>query len=107
MNATAKFTPGPWEVRRYERDGELHDVFVQAPDVNGYAYRAEILGEDEYREQSGGIARKLADASLIAAAPDMYEALEGLLKSHKPGIGQCCAEADAAIAAIAKAEGRT
>ena len=52
-------TPGPWEVRvrRVDRnDGEeIVDCFVQAPDVNGYAYAAEILGDDEYREHSGGI----------------------------------------------------
>lgn len=71
-----KWTPGPWKVRLVERDGELRDCFVQAPDVNGYPYAAEILGDDEYREQSGGMLRKKADAHLIAAAPDLYAALK-------------------------------
>jgi len=60
------WTKGEWRVRKREVDGELVDCFVTAPDVNGFAYDAEILGEDEYRD---GIERKLADCQLIAAAP--------------------------------------
>lgn len=74
-----KGTPGPWSVRKREMGGHLNDCFVTAADVNGYPYDAEILGDDEYHEQSGGIARKLADCNLIAAAPDLLEALEKLL----------------------------
>jgi hypothetical protein len=57
-------TPGTWWVRTLERDGVVKDCFVTAEDVQGLAYGAEILGDDEYRD---GIRRKLADASLIAA----------------------------------------
>lgn len=46
-----------------------------------------------------------ADGRLIAAAPEMYEALETLLATHKPGRGQCCEAADKAIDALAKARG--
>lgn len=58
-------TPGPWFVRKLERKGNMVDCFVAAPDRNGFAYDAEILGDDEYRD---GIARKLADCELIVAA---------------------------------------
>lgn len=81
--STDKNTPGPWAVRvRRDRNGNILiskpgaiiDCFVQAPDVHGYAYDAEVLGDDEYREETG-IERKLADCQLIAAAPAMREAL--------------------------------
>lgn len=74
--STDKNTPGEWRVRvRRERGGDaVVDCFVTAPDVHGYAYDAEVLGDDEYREETG-IDRKLADCQLIAAAPAMREAL--------------------------------
>jgi hypothetical protein len=65
-------TPTPWKVRSPERNGEIADHFVIADDVNGYPYDAEILGEDEYREQSGGLSRKLADCELIVTAVNSY-----------------------------------
>lgn len=67
-------TPTPWRVRSPERNGEIADHFVIADDVNGYPYDAEILGEDEYRDQSGGLARKLADCNLIVTAVNAFEA---------------------------------
>lgn len=71
-----KATPGPWWVRSLEIRGETRDHFVAANDVNGFAYGAEILGEDEYREKSGGLSRKLADCAFIAAAnPETIKAL--------------------------------
>lgn len=71
-------TPGPWRVREHPA-GLDHGCFVTAPDVNGFAYAAEILGEDEYREQSGGMKRRHADAQFIAAA---REALPQLLDEN-------------------------
>lgn len=76
-----KHTPGPWTVRRREHQGELLDCFVAAPDVNGFPYDAEILGDDEYRSENAagldmpGLERKLADCTLIATTPKMLQAL--------------------------------
>lgn len=72
-------TPGPWWVRTREIGGEVVDCFVSANDVNGYPYDAEIMGDDEYHD---GISRKLADATLIAAAPEML----GLLRKAEATI---------------------
>lgn len=92
-----KITPGEWFVRTREVQGETVDCFVAAPPTNGMPYDAEILGDDEYREDDG-MARKLADAHLIAAAPQLLAALKN-----------ACAVAGfskQAHAAIDKAEGR-
>lgn len=65
-------TPGPWRVRKRTNDaGEVLDCFVTAPDCQGLAYAAEILGDDEYRD---GIERKLADCELIVATVNAYRA---------------------------------
>lgn len=76
-------TPGQWFVRKRERDGELLDCFVAAPDFLGLPYDAEILGDDEYRDgKSGdrddgsGIRRKLADCELIVKAVTFYRAAQ-------------------------------
>ena len=94
-----KHTPGPWSVRELRNwGGELVDCFVTAKDVNGLAYGAEILGDDEYREESGGLQRKLADARLIASAPDMLEALRYYAAIKGP-MGEPARQAIAKIAA--------
>lgn len=62
-------TPGPYLAREMVRNGEVRGYFVQAPDVNGFAYGAELLAEDEYRDIDGkppGIDRWKADANHIA-----------------------------------------
>jgi hypothetical protein len=105
-----KNTPGPWVVRaRYAREISgtfvnhppiMVDCFVQAPDVHGYAYAAEVLGDDEYREDDG-VARKLADCQLIAAALVMREALREIAKSEDAGYMRGVAEG--ALAELTKA----
>lgn len=71
-------TPGLWHVRKREVDGKLRDCFVAAPDCQGLAYDAEILGDDEYRgtaeDPDAGMRRKLADCELIVAAVNSYRA---------------------------------
>ena len=65
-------TPGPWRVRELKVGGQTTDCFVTANDVNGFAYGAEILGDDEYdHDKTNGMQRKLADCHLIADAPDL------------------------------------
>ena len=91
-----KHTPGPWE---YKFDMAGHDVRAKSKLIAALGVLPEIT-------QNG---------HLIAAAPDMLEALKGLFEHcamvHKHwGDGDNTKQADAAIkageAAIAKAEGR-
>ena len=76
----AKATPGPWWVRSAppQMGG---DCFIAAKDVNGFAYDAEILGDDEYREESGGLARKKADCELITYLVNNAEAIAELIEA--------------------------
>lgn len=76
-------TPGEWFVR-YNADKT--DCFVAAPDCKGYAYDAEILGDDEYTttnaeydrgDLDAGIKRKTADCELIVAAVKAWRASHG------------------------------
>ena len=69
-----KWTPGPWEV---DDAGDVHSKHL------GYAYSfvAISTGEDYggyYGDNADVDLQKKANAHLIAAAPDLYEALEEL-----------------------------
>lgn len=104
-----KFTPGPWVVsteRRVEIGCDWHwigpeDWHTRTARCVGY------FGEEEEQE---------ANANLIAAAPDLYEALDALFKDYK----QLADSGDAgnwsleelevgkkALAALAKARGES
>jgi hypothetical protein len=94
----AKHTPGPWEIGDY--DEELQAVRIRAggfvPLTPAVALAA---GLDKPRAYS--------NARLIAAAPELLEALQGLLDCHRcPGLHAVaghCPWCDAARAAIAQA----
>lgn len=101
-HTSAKPTPGPWFVRTRKQGEKVVDCFVAAKDVQGFPYDAEIMGDDEYRD---GIERKLADANLIAAAPDLLTSLQELLPMWLSGIDEPWVRR--ARAAIAKATGST
>jgi hypothetical protein len=66
----SKHTDGPWKVRVMKAD-----CFVEGNEVVGVIvtgeYRREIMGDENYP-------KKLADAHLVSAAPDLLEALEGM-----------------------------
>jgi hypothetical protein len=103
-------TPGPWIAERHDLspdDGRLgieYRVMAQvavAGGVSGRVYVAKVhgLGEEQ----------KMATSRLIAAAPDMLEALIACCEPVEPG-QDCCLPADLyskVCAAIAKAEGGT
>ncbi|SRR5579871_1129463 len=90
MNKTlAKHTPGPWHVSRSMR-GELEPW---------NAHGIHLLSCEAAKALS--LKERQANGSLIAAAPDMYRALQEMLNAH----GDCrCASCDAGRAAISKAE---
>ena len=77
MNKKTKFTPGPWEVR----NGQKRIIIVQGHKfIEEGIYVAEVSREAWRPEERKDSA--LPDAHLIAAAPELYEALEKLLRLH-------------------------
>lgn len=88
-----KHTPGPWtfyQPRVTPSQNSLSAAFVLGP-------------KRVPMDRSEGFT--LADAQLIAAAPDLLEALEEIMGSYDPYEPVCKENADLARAAIAKAKG--
>jgi len=88
-------TQGPWAISNYYAG----KASISGKDWGGFATVVTRLDGDENEYSEG-----LANARLIAAAPDMLAALEELRAAvyHKSGIADALAEA---TAAIAKAKG--
>lgn len=91
----SKFTPGPWVITDIDNlpDGgkwiDISDGAYAIPIVS-------VRGKDHD-----------ANAALIAAAPDMYEALKGLLAKVECGTALECELCDAARNALKKAQGKS
>lgn len=74
-----KHTKAPWVVRFLDPEDKESDFFVQGPKPEGMAHGIEILGED-YGDHCGyPYEQRLSDAKLIAAAPELLEALINLV----------------------------
>lgn len=91
---TDKFTPGPWFVTGSQTK------YIEARIGGGMLQEIAAVGptaaDNGYGEQQA------ANAALIAAAPELLQALEGLLEEVE---GCMCTYEMAARAAIAKARG--
>lgn len=91
------WTPGPWATERTAGGAWI----ISAAGQPGLAYAADsaaITGLSAYPAA--------ANAHLIAAAPDLFEALAGLL-TITPGDDRYALRMEAAFAALAKARGET
>ncbi len=97
---THKHTPGPWSTDEAEHDEPYQDINIRA----GSRPICRVWKDDApVRDYN---AEQDADAKLIAAAPDLLEALEDLLQTmeqHEQLAGGACIYGDNARAAIAKA----
>jgi len=91
----AQYTPGPWKTVVYPEEGWID---IEAPD--GTCIIGDLgIRNDEYLE---------ANANLIAAAPDLLEALEDMVRIFDRGLPSECIgrrTCDNAIKVIAKAKG--
>ena len=89
-----KHTPGPWEAREVSQNW----IEILASDlVIGTVLPTQYVSLGRSPEQQ-------ANARLIAAAPELLEALHAMLDEHADCKG--CDASNLAFAAIAKAEGR-
>lgn len=104
-----KHTPGPWEV------GKLNVAHIDGFPLNripisggGYAIAAVWAGDARRQGPIMGLQEMhQANASLIAASPDLLSALRDCLEQmHHPNGERAYDIAQAAERAIAKAEGR-
>lgn len=90
------FTPGPWSAcKALPHSTEFH-VLAGTTEI-AITYASDGLDEPTAFPSE-------ANARLIAAAPDLLEALERLVEPYDAAVSYSCA-VDAAIAAIAKAKG--
>ena len=97
----AKHTPGPWFTHR---DG-FSSVYVEARVGGGMLQEVACCGPT-----NEGSDQQEANARLIAAAPELLDALRGLLALEEENLRgyddiDVCAEVQFARAAIAKATG--
>lgn len=96
MSNNAKHTPGPWDLHK-------NGVYVTAKDAFGRLI-AQSFTSDAVEE-----AEAKANAHLIAAAPDLLEALEALTKTvemlHEDGLIDVVVKTARCHAAINKARG--
>ena len=93
-----KFTPGPWKVQRTNQG-----VFIEGNVEKPIGYLAQVRGI--YRD--GNRVMEDANAALIAAAPELYEALKNIASyiGDLPRHYNFQDEYDQAETALAKARG--
>lgn len=101
MASEAKHTPGPWKAK----PSPYHDdVFIVQAGMPTNRVLARFGSDDEPVDETD-----LANAHLIAAAPDMYEALEMVVRGQESAEATGDAEPhpvwEIARAAFAKARG--
>jgi len=91
------YTPGPWKA--FDNAGPKMQSYSQSSGVVNPGSTQIICG---CFKDIGGVEVASANARLIAAAPELLEALEGVLQVAD----RATVEFDAARAAIAKARGQ-
>lgn len=100
---TVKDAQGPCMIMHPTREGvAIANLSSCFSPLNGY--------HDDWGANDGtapvSIAERNANAHLIAAVPELYEALKGFVAACELGFGNLAALKAKASAAIAKAEGR-
>ena len=76
----SKHTPGPWEAIPFDEDGEQHFGIINARQPCGGKIKTADIARIWPR---GGKAKTAANASLIAAAPELLEALKFILADYE------------------------
>ena len=114
MSETPKFTPGPWTVFIDDTGGQWTGWPISIAAANEEDKSIVRPGGQWPYEWDAAMSQReaIANAHLIAAAPELYAALQEIVtpviraamaKYHTP---DCPCNYCAAIAALAKAEGR-
>lgn len=99
MTDQPKWTKGPWAVERNKRTWGWVDVVGPSLGVGGPTQATDLTLADEVK--------RIAEAHLIAAAPDMYAELVSLMAAYAECNGECHPAYGRAEYALAKARGET
>ncbi len=100
LDGQPKFSPGPWLVQKTVSECGMICHHIGLTDYGPVAGVGGNRGE-RYMLLSGVLDEH--DAALIAAAPDLYAALDDVLRAHHHSRGD--EYVDAAYTALAKARG--
>lgn len=73
MSSTDKHTPGPWMVRHGESNYQKHKLYIKRRDANLDSHMIATVSEEPKRDE------RHANANLMAAAPELKDALEDLI----------------------------
>jgi hypothetical protein len=98
MSTKTKWTPGPWQVTQCRNGLPYVNVFRVSGPADGTA-PCTILVETKYETMGAN----RANACLIAAAPEMYEALERFLLAYDGGTAARSVQQQREDAAFARA----
>lgn len=100
------FTPGPWSVPHFATDHQCNCQYVLSDGQYGMGAIATVHHNEDGSdgaEHNEPLGVAIANANLIVAAPELFEALEGVVAVAD----RATAEFDRARAALAKAKGET
>lgn len=109
----SKHTPGPWQVKNYYTERHIvianvdGETFTDGTSSCSYDFVCDTYGDGD--DDSRSMAVAIANARLIAAAPELYDALADTLRileavKLSAGLGpKQVARMDVAKAALAKA----
>jgi hypothetical protein len=103
----SKHTPGPWELREYKQEKVVSSWNVHIGEYQVHIFPYKRIYSDD-RQQSGFVQNDqvMADAHLIAAAPELLEALKDISRMETEYANATVKRMGmAARAAIANAEG--
>lgn len=107
MSEAPKHTPGPWVALQNSRN--IHQVAAWICTIGNNPGDPAVFSTVFDTEKKYVFGDKLADAHLIAAAPEMLEALKEIASATRSDVpdGEAANRAsEIALAAIAKAEAR-
>lgn len=96
MGKEVSFTPGPWHVEEWDYPDDTAGWTIDSSE----SHVAVAFDLDQAEVES------LANADLIAAAPEMYEVLRYIVECVDKGICDARAQASHARAVLDKVEGR-
>lgn len=99
----SEHTPGPWSVEDHHAEGWLS---VGGPD-NSVDLICDLLGWQVAEGQTTPLAVAMANARLIAAAPDLLAALKMVAATVEAGEELTWGQRQQVLGAIGRAEGRS